>query len=486
MQNLSLRLGCLSNGDGHGKFPLVGRVDVAKSYGLVCCHMAQYATLGVPEVLVMSHYREMRSTKLCFPWSTAPITAGRRISARFQIAAHGVPMGSVRFHGCIVAKLEITAGHCRTSPALPYMGVPCLARRKATGGTQCNGQIMKRGGPEGRVELRLSKKKRAQVQRSDQPRVEPESERAELATMAQVPETEGMRVLGAPVHVYSDTMREFDAVVARARGAPSMRKRRCGNAWQVEHQVASATPRNLPTFRMSGSNPALVGGRATEAQGATYQDYAPHRPLFPLSPAGKEHWAAFAQRCTAWAQTQWKQSRSGTLRFVAPGGDAPDVRLARRRRSRSGECRRCADGAMPRSGVRSAAFMRVLCPPAPSPRTGWAADTAASVNDVGTMLNRPRQEARARHRGRSWHRMAPYCGTSNQSSLPARPAAPRRQFAGCPWTPHACAERRVAVAVCCTAPESQNSELVNRRGRGTNTTGCEPLQSRVVAGPIGH
>lgn len=69
------------------------------------------------------------------------------------------------------------------------------------------------------LQFRLSKCKRAQVKRADQRDERPKLEHTELAAMARVPETECLRVLGAPVHTQADSTREFDEIVARAWSA---------------------------------------------------------------------------------------------------------------------------------------------------------------------------------------------------------------------------------------------------------------------------
>lgn len=80
----------------------------------------------------------------------------------------------------------------------------------------------------------LSKNRWAQAKRSDRPRAEPEPEHADLATMAQVRETECTRVFGV----------QFDDAFARAR--LPCESAALENVGQPALHITSATPRSLP------------------------------------------------------------------------------------------------------------------------------------------------------------------------------------------------------------------------------------------------
>lgn len=133
---------------------------------------------------------------------------------------------------------------------------------------------------------RLRKCKWARVRRSDQPRSEPE----------RVPKTDCMRVLEAPVHIQADSMRELDEVVALA-----------WSAFHTKAPLGGTLRSNLRVLHF-GIVSCLARASGTrhrsELQKLKALSVKMTRRIARWSPRDEEDRAAFAKRCSAWAQKQ--------------------------------------------------------------------------------------------------------------------------------------------------------------------------------------
>lgn len=148
------------------------------------------------------------------------------------------------------------------------------------------------------LELRLNQCKWAQVKRRDQRRAEPEPEHAELAAIAQVPEAEYMKVLGAPVHMQAGSTQEFDDAVARVWSFVHTK----GFMWIIRgHLHGKLRVLHLGMFPCFAWEGGTMHRSASELQKKKARQVRMTHRIAHWFPRAGEDWAIVAERCSAWA-----------------------------------------------------------------------------------------------------------------------------------------------------------------------------------------